>query len=169
MNTQQTGIVNAQSPIIQGSFQIFKMSGKGGWSYITFDAVEKQYRGKFGVVDVWGTIGGFQLDHYGLMPTKTGRLFMAIRAEIRKVIGKQEGDWVEICLYPKRISSACDDDLLRCLEDEPEILERFKTYTEMEQQAFTDWINAASGDEQRADRIAGAMDMISAGLKRRPM
>lgn len=154
-------------PIIQGSFQIHKMPGKGGWSFVTFDPVSKQYRGKFGVVNVYGTVDSFQLEHYGLMPMKNGRLFLAIKADIRKQIGKQEGDWVDICLYPKTISSAREDDLLLCLQDEPELYAQFKTYSESERQVFIDWVNAATGDEQRTHRITEAMDMIAKGLKRR--
>ncbi len=142
------------APIIQGSFQIHKMPGKGGWSFV-------------GVVNVSGTLDSFQLAHYGLMPMKNGRLFLAIRAAIRKEIGKQEGDWVEICLYAKNISSAREDDLLLCLQDEPKLYERFSRYSESERQAFMDWVNSARGDEQRASRIAEAMDMIAKGLKRR--
>ncbi|EDM36945.1 hypothetical protein PBAL39_18764 [Pedobacter sp. BAL39] len=155
-----------QLPIIQGSFQIAKMPGKGGWSFVTFDAIDKQFREKFGVVNVWGFIDDFRLDSYGLMPMANGGLFLPIKAAIRKEIGKQEGDWVSIRLYPKTISSAGDDDLLLCLQDEPEIHELFKMYAEAEQQAFTNWVNAANGDEQRAERIATTMDMILRGKKR---
>lgn len=156
----------APQPIVQGTFRILKMPGKGGWSFVCFDPVEKQYRGKFGVVNVYGTVDSYQLENYGLMPMKTGKLFMAIRADIRKQIGKQEGDLVEICLYPKIISSACEDDLLLCLQDEPELEQRFKTYAEAERQSFIDWVNAANSDEQKVERIAEAMDMISMSLRR---
>lgn len=167
MATKNTAPEHSSVPIITGNYQIYKMPGKGGWSYVSFDPVDKQYRGHFGVVNVYGTIDNYQLDHYGLMPMKNGRLFLAIRADIRKQIGKQEGDWIEIALYPKSISSACEDDLQLCLEDDPEVYERFKTYTESEKQAFKDWVNAAKGDEQRISRIAEAMDMISQRIKRR--
>lgn len=154
------------SPIIQGTFLIHKMPGKGGWSFVTFEPVDKQYRGKFGVVSVWGTLDGFQLENYGLMPMKNGGLFLPVKAEIRKQIGKQAGDWIAVCLYAKTVSRASEEDLLLCLQDEPEIYERFKTYTTTEKQAFMDWVNAAKDDEQRAGRIADAIDMISSGLKR---
>ncbi|KAA6314725.1 hypothetical protein EZS27_034704, partial [termite gut metagenome] len=55
-----------------------------------------------GWVKVKGSIDGFEFKNYHLLPTVkgNGRLFLAIKAEIRKAIKKQAGDSVHIILYP---------------------------------------------------------------------
>jgi hypothetical protein len=45
-------------------------------------------------VKVRGFIDDYELKDHNLFPMGKGILMMAVKAEIRKKIGKQEGDWV---------------------------------------------------------------------------
>jgi hypothetical protein len=148
--------------LIEGTFLIEKMPGKGGWSYVRLPGVRADYKGKWGTVKVSGTIDEYELTAYNLMPVKDGSLFLPIKAEIRKKTGKQEGDRVRIVLYAdeQKISMATPEDLLLCLQDEPEAHQTFMSYTEAEQKAFLDWIGQATQDQARVQRIARTIDML---------
>ena len=81
-------------------------------------------------------------------------MFLPVKTDIRKKIGKQEGDWVHIVLYPDHEPVAIPDEFLRCLKDDPVALKCFSGYTEAEKKAFIDWIYAAKKEETKVDRIA---------------
>lgn len=148
--------------LIEGTFLIEKMPGKGGWSYVRLPGVSADYKGKWGTVKVSGTIDEYELTAYNLMPIKDGSLFLPIKAEIRKKTGKQEGDRVRILLYAdeQKVSMATPEDLLLCLQDEPEAYQTFMSYTEAEKKTFLDWIGQATQDEVRVQRIARTIDML---------
>lgn len=96
------------------------------------------------------------------MPIRDGGLFLPIKAEIRKKTGKQEGDQVRIILYADEQNApiATPEDLLLCLQDEPEAYQIYMSYTATERKAFLDWIREATHDDTRVKRIARAIDML---------
>ncbi len=114
---------------------------------------------------VKGTIDGLPIKAYHLMPFGDGELFLPIRAEIRKKIGKQEGDTVTIILYPDNSPIEIPDELLACLKDEPMAHATFMKYTAAEQKRFLDWIYSAKKEETRASRIARAIELLLKGEK----
>lgn len=152
----------SKAALIEGTFLLEKIPGKGGWTYVRLPGVSSDYRGKFGTVKVSGTIDDYELINYGLMPIRDGGLFLPIKAEIRKKIGKKEGDKVCVLLYAdaEDIPMAMPEDLLVCLQDEPEAYQTYQSYTETERKAFLDWIGAANQDEARVRRIAQTIDML---------
>ncbi|TDQ07488.1 YdeI/OmpD-associated family protein [Pedobacter metabolipauper] len=149
-------------PIIEGTFLLERMPGKGGWTYLKLPGVSSDYRGKFGSVKVSGTIDDYELVNYGLMPIRNGGLFLPIKAEIRKKTGKKEGDNVYITLYAdaENLPMATPEDLLLCLQDEPEAYQAYQSCTETERKAFLDWIGEANQDEIRVKRIVQTIDML---------
>ncbi|WP_316815168.1 YdeI/OmpD-associated family protein [Pedobacter nyackensis] len=149
-------------PLIEGTFLLKKIPGKGGWTYIRLPGVDSGYKGKWGTVKVSGTIDNYELTSYSLMPIRNGGLFLPVKAEIRKKTGKQEGDQVHIILYAdeQNIPVATAEDLLLCLQDEPEAHQIYMSYTEAERKAFLDWIDEAALDDTRVQRIAQTIDML---------
>jgi len=161
----------SKTPLITGEFLMERMPGKGGWTYIRLPAVSSNFRGKFGTVHVSGTIDDYELISYGLMPIRDGGLFLPVKAEIRKKIGKKDGDRVQIVLYsdsPEHPPMATPEDLLVCLEDEPEAYRVYLSYTETERKVFLDWIGAAGLDEIRVKRIAQTIDLLLNKQKKVP-
>nr|WP_294870482.1 YdeI/OmpD-associated family protein [uncultured Pedobacter sp.] len=158
----------SKAPLIEGTFLLEKIPGKGGWTYVRLPGVSSDYRGRFGTVKVSGTIDDYELINYGLMPIKDGGLFLPIKAEIRKKTGKKEGDKVYILLYAdaEDVPMAMPEDLLGCLQDEPEAYQTYQRYNETEQKAFLDWIGEANQDEIRVRRIAQAIDLLLNKQKR---
>ena len=154
--------------LIEGTFILEKMPGKGGWTFIKLPAVSADYKGKWGTVKVSGSIDDYKLGSIGLMPIKNGGLFLPVKAEIRKSIGKQEGDWVKIVFYPDEpsIPIATPEDLLLCLQDEPDAYQTYLSYTQAEQEAFLNWIAEASHDDARVQRIVRTIDMLLNKQKR---
>ncbi|HMI04563.1 MAG TPA: YdeI/OmpD-associated family protein [Pedobacter sp.] len=152
----------SKAPLIEGIFQLEKIPGKGGWTYVRLPGVSSSYRGKFGTVKVSGTVDDYELINYGLMPIRDGGLFLPIKAEIRKKTGKKEGDKVHVTLYAdaENLPMATPEDLLLCLQDEPEAYQTYQSYTESERKALLDWIDSASHDEARVQRIAQTIDML---------
>lgn len=158
----------SKKALIEGTFLLEKIPGKGGWTYVRLPGVSSDYRGKFGTVKVSGTVDDYELINYGLMPIRDGGLFLPIKAEIRKKTGKKEGDKVQIILYAdaEDIPMATPEDLLLCLQDEPEAYQTYQSYSEADRKAFLDWIGSASHDELRVQRIAQTIDMLLNRQKR---
>lgn len=94
------------------------------------------------------------------MPMGNGKLFFPVKAEIRKKINKQAGDWVHIILYADQSSPEIPEDLLICLKDEPDAYKNFLSYTEGEQKAYIDWINAAKKEDTKVKRIAATINKL---------
>jgi len=152
----------SKTPNISGFFLLERMQMKGGWTYIRLPGISADLKSKFGVVKVNGTIDSYQLIEYNLMPMKTGEFFLPIKAEIRKEIGKQEGDRVELTLFAMQdiAAMASPEDLITCLQDEPKAHQAFMNYSEAEQKSLLNWIAEAKHDEARVQRIARAIDVL---------
>src|SRR6218665_4045920 len=86
-------------PLINDEYLLKKFGGKGGWTYVEIPEIPHDKRLPFGWVRVRGTIDSFEIKAYNLMPMRNGKLFMAVKLEIRKQIKKQAGDKVHIILY----------------------------------------------------------------------
>lgn len=81
-----------EKPLVNQKFLLKKIPGKGGWTYADLPGIAQNKNAPFGWVKVRGTIDGFEIRKYHLMPYGEGKLFLPVKAEIRKKIKKQEGD-----------------------------------------------------------------------------
>lgn len=151
--------------LINKKYKLEKQPGKGGWTYVVITEIPDVERGWFGLVRVSGTIDDFELKGYNLMPMGKGKLFLPVKAEIRKKIGKSEGDWVQLTLYADQQSMDIPTDLLLCLEDEPVAHHNFLQYSETEKRQFIDWIFAAKTEDTKIERMAQTVNMALKGQK----
>ena len=154
-----------EKPLINKKFQLEKYPGKGGWTYAVLPGFSIKDKTPFGWLKVRGFIDDFEIKSYNLMPIKGGKLFLPVKAEIRKKIKKEAGDWVKVILYPDFSAIEIPEELLLCLKDEPIAYKNFLSYTEGEQRAFINWIYSAKREETRIERIAKTLAMVSRGLK----
>lgn len=99
------------------------------------------------------------------MPMGEGKLFLPVKAEIRKKIGKKEGDRVHIVLFADNDPIVIPKELILCLQENAKEHKTFLSYSEGQQKAFIDWIYSAKTEHTRVDRIARTLDKLSAGKK----
>lgn len=154
-----------QTLLVDADKVLEKYPGKGGWVYTYIDEIKPDKRTKFGWVQVSGFIDDFELKRYKLMPAGEGRLFLPVRAEIRKKINKQEGDTIHIRLYLDHSPIEIPDEFLLCLSDDFEAKAFFHRLTESEQMHYLDWIYKAKREETKINRLAKTINRLAKGLK----
>lgn len=154
-----------QELLVDKKYQLEKFPGKGGWTYVIISEIRQDIKRKFGMVKVKGRIDDYELLGYNLMPMGTGELFLPVKAEIRKKIGKKEGDWVRVVLYADDSGLAIPEELLDCLKDEPKAYANFLKLAESAQKEYRDWVYSAKKDETKVARIAKMIDMLLAGKR----
>lgn len=149
-----------EKPLVNKAYLLEKISGKGGWTYAALPEVLQDKNAPFGWVKVKGSIDGFEIKKYHLMPFGNGKLFLPVKAEIRKKIKKQAGDYVHVILYPDNEPLDIPEELLLCLQDDTEALQFFKTLNESEQHNYVKWIYSAKTEQTKVDRIAKTLDRL---------
>ncbi len=152
-------------PLVDKKFLLEKFPGKGGWTYAIIPEIAMDKNAPFGWVRVKGFVDSFEISKYHLMPIGNGRLFLPVKGEIRKKIKKQEGDWVHIVLYADFDPIVIPDELLLCMQDEPESLRFFNTLTDGQQQAYIKWMEDAKTMDTKVNRIAKIVDNLLKGIK----
>src|SRR5688572_5246826 len=106
-------------PLVNKKYKLEKFQGKGGWTYARIPEILKDKNAHFGWVKVKGTIDGYEIKKYHLMPMGNGQLFLPVKAEIRKQIKKSEGDFVHVVLYSDNEPLEIPKEMILCLKDEP--------------------------------------------------
>jgi hypothetical protein len=154
-----------EKPLVNDKFLLEKFPGKGGWTYALIPQVLQDKKAAFGWVKVKGRIDSHEFSNYRLMPMGNGRLFFPVKAEIRKKIGKKEGEEVHITLFADKDPVAVPDELLQCLLDEPGLHKTFLRLSDREQKAFIDWIYAAKTEPTKVARIAKTLDKLAKGQR----
>ncbi len=150
-----------QKPLVDKEYLLEKFPGKGGWTYAAIPEVLQDKHAWFGWVKVKGFIDHHELKNYRLMPMGNGSLFLPVKAEIRKKIGKSAGDKIHVILFPDNDPLEIPEEFLLCLKDEPAVYKIFLQYTESEQKAYIDWIYGAKKSDTRVERIVKSIEKIS--------
>lgn len=149
-----------EKPLINKKYKLEKFHGKGGWTYVRIPEISKNKKSPFGWVKVRGTIDGFEIRKYHLMPMGKGSLMLPVKSEIRKKIKKEEGDSVHVILYPDTEPLEVPEEMLVCLQDEPEALAFFNSISESEQKYYIQWIYSAKKEETKVDRLAKTINRL---------
>ncbi len=152
-------------PLVNKKYLLEKYPGKGGWTYARIPEIEQDKKAHFGWVKVKGSIDGVEIKQYHLMPMGNNQLFLPVKAAIRKKIGKQEGDWVQIILYPDSDALEIPEEFMLCLKEEGRALKYFHSLTESEKKYYVEWIFSAKKEETKVNRMAMAINKLSQGLK----
>jgi hypothetical protein len=151
--------------LVNKKYKLEKFHGKGGWTYARIPEILQDRKAYFGWVKVRGTVDGYEIRKYHLMPMGNGQLFLPVKAEIRKKIRKEEGDFVHVILYPDNEPLEVPEELLACLQDEPAALRFFNSLSESERKYYIQWVYSAKKVETKFDRLVKAVTMLSNGLK----
>lgn len=154
-----------EKPLINKSYLLKKFEGKGGWTYAEVPEIRPDKHAHFGWVKVRGSIDGFEIKQYHLMPMGNGQLFLPVKAAIRKKIKKEAGDSVHVILYADNAPLEIPDELLVCLLDAPKAHTFFMSLTESHQKYYIQWIYDAKQLETKVNRMAKTIERLEKGLK----
>lgn len=154
-----------EQPLVNDKFLLKKIPGKGGWTYADLPQVAPDKNAPFGWVKVKGTIDGFIINKYHLMPSGEGKLFLPVKAEIRKNIKKSEGDYIHVILYLDNEPTEVPEEMLLCLQEEPEAQHFFNSLTDDEQNNYIKWIYSAKTEDTKVERLAETIARLLKGQK----
>lgn len=138
-----------------------KYPGKGGWTFAAIPEITQDKHAWFGWMKVRGSIDGYEIENYHLMPMGNGTLMLPVKSEIRKKIAKNEGEWVHIILYSQSLPTVVPEDFMLCLDDEPVALQNFRQLTASEKKKLIDWIYSVKNDDLKVERIAQTIDKLA--------
>ena len=154
-----------KKPLINKKYKLEKYHGKGGWTFVQIPKIVKDTHSPFRWVRVKGFIDDVEIKNYHLMPMSNGKLFLPVKAAIRKKINKQEGDWVKVILFPDNDPIPVPPELRECLSDEPRAEHFFRRLSDSEKKYYIEWIYNAKREETRISRIAKSIERLVRGLK----
>ena len=152
--------MEAEKPLVNKEYLLEKFPGKGGWTYVRIPEVLQNKNSPFGWLKVKGRIDDYEIKNYKLMPMGNGQLFLPVKSDIRKKIGKKEGDWVKVILYPDNAPTEIPEEFLDCLKEDPIAYKTFLTYTDGQQKEFIDWVYSAKTDDTKVERIVLALNKL---------
>lgn len=144
-------------PLTDKFYRLERFPGRGGWTYISLPEIQKDKDAPFGLVKVRGSIDGYEIENYTLMPYANGHLLIAVKAEIRKAIKKEEGDEVHLILYKDTSVFKIPEHFALLLKDVPDAYERFTSHKPWEQRMCINWIFNAKREETRIERVKKTM------------
>jgi hypothetical protein len=152
-------------PLIDNTYILERFPGKGGWTYARIPEILQDKNSPFGWVKVRGTVDGYEIRKCHLMPMGNGKLFLPVKADIRKKIKKDAGDSVRVILYPDNEPLEVPEEILECLKDDPDAYKFFKRLSDSEKNYYVNWITSAKKEETKIDRIAKTINRLSQKLK----
>ena len=150
-----------EKPLVDKKYLLEKFSCKGGWTFTEIPEIPPDKKSPFSWVKVKGSIDGFEISKYHLMPSGKGTLFLCVKSEIRKKIKKEAGDYVHVILYSDNEPLEVPEEFLLCLQDDAEALHFFNSLNESEKHNYIKWIYSAKTEQTKADRIAKTLIKLS--------
>jgi hypothetical protein len=152
------------TPIINGSYELYKHERHKGWVYVLIDDAKK-VNGKYLKLKVKGTIEGFAIGTTILASYGKEGYVLPVRAEIRKDIKKNAGDKVKIVLYKDDSKLEIPEEFDICLNDEPRARDFFYALSQSERRMYVLWIGSAKKVETKSERMAKSIERLKKGLK----
>jgi hypothetical protein len=70
------------------------------------------------------------------MPMGNGRLFLPVKADIRKKFGKKVGDWINVVLFADNAPTEIPEELLLLLKDNPTVFKTLVSYSDGQKKIY---------------------------------
>lgn len=150
--------------ILRHTYLLQKMPEKGGWTFLIVSEIPKRLQKRIAHAKLTCILDGIQFEKISLMPMKTGQLFMPVKAEIRKAINKEAGEWVELAVFselPLEDEESIATQFALCLENEPVAQNNFNQLAEHEKQQLYKSFEEAGNDDIKVRRMAIAIDRLN--------
>ncbi len=153
--------------MVEFTAPILKFADQGektGWRYIDVptDIAAQLKPGNKKSFRVKGMLDAFSFRGFALMPMGDGNFIMALKADVRKAIHKNEGAMVKVILeFDPDYKVGVPDDLQECLDDDPEALEFFMSLTQGHRDYFVKWIEGAKTEPTRVKRIVNTVNAMA--------
>lgn len=132
---------------------------KTGWTYVLIPAdtaalikpgTKKSYRVK-------GSLDHHPVNSIALMPMGGGDFILVLNAGLRQIIRKKVGEMLHLSLEEDKAPLPLPQDLLLCLEEEPEAKAYFYSLAPSHRFYFGKWIDGAKTEGTRTKRIIQTM------------
>ncbi len=140
------------------------MGEKTGWTYIEIPAAIAQQLKPDNktAFRVKGKLDDWEFSSVALLPMGGGSFIMALKATVRKAIGKRKGAQLLVAMELDHTAFVLCKELMDCLADDPMALAYFNKQPGSHQKYFSNWVNSAKTEPTKTRRIAHT---ISAMLK----
>lgn len=148
-----------EQPFFDDYCVLEKSDTKGSWTFIRMPVMTHLPKKKNSTVCVRGFIDSYEIRDFHIWAMKNGS-FLAVRAEIRKAIKKEQGDTVKLVLFLDEPQMVIPEDFLVCLREEPKLHQLFESYTEKQKKEITDWIFSAKTEDDKISRIVKTMEKL---------
>jgi hypothetical protein len=141
-----------------------KKGEKTGWSYIVFPAATARKLSPSKVsFHIRGKLDAHSFSALALLPMGGGNFILPLKADVRKLLGKTQGDKIKVEMELDQRGYVLSADLIRCLKAEPGAYAFFKTLPGSHQNYFSKWIESAKTAQTKTKRIV--MAVIAAANK----
>ena len=95
------------------------------------------------------------------MPMGDSSLFLPVKAAIRKKIKKEAGDTVHVVLYDDELPSEVPQEIIDCLESEPEAKEKFWKLSDDQRRFRLNIIYSTKDEESKVKAIVRMIKELS--------
>lgn len=138
-----------------------KFEQKGGWTYAEISGISQDSSNPFGWVTVSGSIDGYLLEKIKLMPMGDRKLFLPVKASIRKRIKKEAGDIVDVRLWRDDAPLEMDNEIRECFETiSLDLVTKFNCLSASERHKFLKSVYEASDIEKKTKLINQMIDEL---------
>ena len=140
-----------------------KQGEKTGWTYIEITAAQSKKINPGVKVSyrVKGKLDDLSFAKTAILPMGEGGFIMPLNSKIRKGIGKRMGDKLIVQLELDQRQIEAPSDFAKCLKQDPEAHEFFKTLPGSHQRYFYKWIDDAKTADTKTKRIVMALTAFS--------
>lgn len=146
--------------LVDKDFRISRKAEKGGWHYVAIPDIPPKHKNQQGLIRVRGFVDTYEIRQFNLLPMKTGEMMLVLKAQLRKVINKNEGDLVHVKLFVDKSIVELPEDILDSLIQSDRAYTFFLTLTESNKKYYIDWINEAKSPDTKVARILKTIQQL---------
>lgn len=114
--------------LLDEALMLEKFPGKGGWTFVRLPEIKTPSGKPLGWDKVCVIFDEHEVSEMGLLSLGNGQRFLPVKAEIRKLIGKQAGDQIRLQIFARTIELNIRAEFYFVLR----MIRSFKTFPKLE-------------------------------------